>query len=1067
MKKLYSKTMRIFIVLGMLALSTVSYAQKVSVSGTVTDESGQPAPGVSVIEKGTTNGTATDTQGKYVLNVADANATLVFSFIGYKTQEVGVGGRTAVDLTLQPDVTSLQEVVVTGYTEQRKRDITGAVTVIDADQLNSNRSANLGQKLAGRAAGVTVSTSGQPGEGSNINIRGISSFGSNDPLVVVDGIQIQGDKALNAINPNDIESMQVLKDAAAASIYGARASAGVIVVTTKQGKAGKTKLTYDGYVGTQKAVKGYDDFLIQNPVDYAKWQIAKNPAEAAFYGGDAANPKIPAYFYPVNSNLTQKASYDESAYNFPNNIIMKTNPSGTDFWKETFRSSAAITDHNVNLSGGNENSQFSASVGYFKQEGTMRWTDFDRYSARVNSRFTLGRIKFGESISFARFTQVGQNGGNQNEQNVMTQILKMNSILPVYDIAGNFTGAKTVGFGNGTNPVAFAWRNKDNRQINYQVLGSLFAELKITEWLKARSNFAATFSQGFFPNFQYPKYEIREVNATSSYAETHQNQLSWTWTNMLEANKTFGKHNIKAFVGYESNQKDLRRINAQLINYSNFDPRLRYLNQALGTFNSIKSEEFVNTLLSTFGKLDYDYNDKYLLSFTLRRDGSSNFVQNQYGTFPAISAAWRISSESFMQGMTWLTDLKLRGGWGKMGNQSLPLNNAYNGYNQFGAITPFDASYDITGSNGQANGGLTLTAIGNPRTTWEKNTTTNVGFDASLMNGKLSVVFDIYQRKITDLLYNAPLPGTAGNAPQPFSNVAQMTNKGWDLALGYRGNITSDLSFTADLNLSHYTNVIDQLDGNAQFVFPTGVDKRFGEVNAWKVGSPISGFYGYQLDGIFKSQAEVDALNQAGAAVGRFRFKDLNGDGVINDADKGIIGSPHPKLTMGLNLGLNYKKFDFTMFLFGSFGQQIYNYNKLFSIFGQFNSNVDKRVLTDSWSPSNPNGTLPMIDPNDTYSNTSSSFYVESGSYLRAQNVTLGYTLPAVAKLGLSRLRLYVQAQNLFTITKYSGIDPAISSVNVGTTDPYGVGQNNGWMGFDFGNYPSSRTFLFGVNASF
>jgi len=1068
MKKLYTKMMRMLIVVGVMTLATVSYAQKLSVSGTVTDETGAPAPGVSIIEKGTTNGTASDTQGKYVLSVSDANATLVFSFIGYKTQEVSVGGRTVVDLGMQTDVTALQEVVVTGYTEQRKRDITGAVTVVDADALNSNRAANFGQKLAGRAPGVTVSTSGQPGEGANINIRGLSSFAANDPLIIIDGIQIQGDKALNGLNPNDIESMQVLKDAASASIYGARASSGVIVITTKQGKSGKTKLTYDGYVGTQQAVKGYNDILMKNPVDYAKWQIAKNPAQAAFYGGDANNPVIPEYFYPVKADLTQlpAASYDPAGYNFPNNIIMKTNPSGTDFWKETFNSSAIITDHNVGLTGGSENATFNASVGYFKQDGTMKYTGFDRYTARINSTFKVGRLKFGESLSFARFTQVGQAGGNQNEQNVMTQILKMNSILPVYDISGvNFTGAKTVGFGNGTSPIAQAFRAKDNRSINYQLLGSMFAELKLTDWLKFRSNIAINYTANFIPQYNAPKYEIREVNATRGYAETHQNSLSYTWSNFLEANKTIGKHTIKAFAGYEANQTDFRQINASMIGYTSDNVNLRFLSQALGTFNSINSFRQINTLASIFGKLDYEYNDKYLLSVTARRDGSSNFVQNKYGVFPSVSLGWRLSSESFMQNISWLTDLKIRGGWGKMGNQSMQGAPRYNTYDQFGAFTPFDASYDITGSNGQATSGLTLTQIGNPKTTWEKNTTTNIGFDASLLNGKFTVVFDVYQRDITDLLFVAPLPGTAGNANAPASNVAAMTNKGFDLGLGYRGNITSDLGFTADLNLSHYTNEVKQLDGNAKFIFPTGIDKRFGEINAWQVGYPVSSFYGYQQDGIFKTQAEVDAgvaAGQAGAALGRFRWKDRNGDGKITSDDQGIIGSPQPKLTMGLNLGLNYKKFDFTMFLFGSFGQQIFNYNKLFTVFGQFNSNVDKKILTESWSPSNPNGTWPMIDPNDTYSVSSSSFYVEDGSYLRAQNMTLGYTLPAMPKLGLSKLRIYVQGQNVFTITKYSGIDPAISTVNTG-----GSNQNNGFMGFDFGNYPSSRTFLFGVNASF
>jgi len=1071
MKKLYINWLRLIIVLGVMTFATVSNAQNQSISGKITDETGQPAPGVSIIEKGTTNGTATDTEGKFALNVTDGNAVLVVSFIGYKTQEVPVGGRSSIDLAMAPDVTALQEVVVTGYTEQRKRDITGAVTVVDADALKTNKAANFGQMLAGRAAGVTVSTSGEAGGGVNIRVRGISSFGGSDPLIIVDGVQIQGDKALNGLNPNDIESMQVLKDAGSASIYGARASAGVVIITTKQGKAGKVKVTYDGYVGTQAAVKGYNSFLIKNPSDYAKVQVGRNPTMAPFYNN---NLTIPEYFYPTNADGSPlTGGVDESKYfpygtNSGGNLIMRTNPSGTDYWKETFRSNALITDHNIGISGGSENATFNASAEYYKQDGTMRYTGFERFAARVNSRFTAGKFKFGESLSFARTTGVNMAGGNQNEQNTMTNILKANSIVPVYDVGGNFTGSKTIGFGNGQNPVAMAWRNKDNKYENYKLYGSFFAELNITSWLKARSNIGVDYGTSFNPNFVYPKWEVREVNSTSSYTESWNSNLNWTFTNLLEANKTIGKHAIKAFVGYEANKRQSRNINGQLINYVNFDVRDRYLSQALGTFNGIGSSQTINTLLSTFGKLDYEFNDKILASFTLRRDGSSNFVQNKYGTFPAISLGYRLSSEPFMQGFTWLSDLKIRGGWGKMGNQTLQPNVRYNTYDQYGAATPYDAAYDITGSNSSSAKGLTRTAIGNTATTWETNTTTNVGVDASFLNGKFNVVFDIYNKDVDKLLFNAPLSGTAGDASPPVSNVAHMTNKGWDIALGYKGNITPEVGLSVDWNLSHYKNKITSLDGSAQYVFPGGIDKRFGEVNVWMVGQPISTFYGYQLDGIFKTQAEVDALGQPGAAIGRFRWKDLNGDGQITDADKGPIGNAQPKLTTGLNIALTYKKFDFTMFLFGSFGNKIFNYNKLFTIFGQFASNVDKRVLTDSWSATdNPNGSLPAWDANDTYSVASSSFYVENGSYVRAQNVTLGYTLPALPKLGVQKLRIYVQAQNLFTITKYSGIDPAISSVNVGVRDANGNAQNDGWAGFDFGNYPSSRSFMLGVNATF
>jgi TonB-dependent starch-binding outer membrane protein SusC len=1068
MKKLYKQLS--LTALSLLLCTSLAIAQERTVSGAVSDDTGQPVPGVNVLVKGTTNGTATDSDGKYSIEIAGNDAILVFSFIGYTTQELAVGSKTALDVQLAADVQTLSELVVTGYSEQRKRDITGAVAVVDAEALKNVKAANLGQMLGGRAAGVTTSSSGEPGSGTNIRIRGVSSFGSSDPLIILDGIQIEGDKSLNGLNPNDIESVQVLKDAGAASIYGARASAGVVIITTKQGKAGKVKVTYDGHIGTQRAVKGYNDFLIQDPLKYAEYQTKKNPSTLAFYGGDENNLEIPEYFFTPNDFNGDESLYFPYSATEPGYLISKSNASGTDWWDETFRKDAIITNHNIGISGGTEKSSFHASAEYFKQQGTMIHTGVERFSARLNSNFTAGRFKFGESLSFARITGNNQAGGNQNEQNTMSQILKLNSIVPVYDIGGLFAGAKAVGFSNGTSPVAQQTRAKNNTFLNNRLLGSLYGEFKFTEWLKARSVIGLDYSQNFFPTFNYAKWEVRETNSTTSYGETWQTGFNYTFTNMLEFNKTFGEHNLKGFAGIEANRRQFRQIGASMIGYKDFDVEHRYLNSALGAFNNLNGFESVQTLASIFGKIDYEYNDKYLVSATVRRDGSSNFIEDKYGVFPAVSVGWRISEESFMDNVEFLSDLKIRGGWGQMGNQKV---TAYNTYNQFGARFPFDATYDIDGNGtlDPSDAGLSQTAIGNPQTTWETNTTKNIGFDASFLDGKITFVLDVYDKDVEDLLYQAPLPGTAGNAVPPFSNIAHMNNRGYDISLGYKGELTSDIGLVVDLNLSHYKNEILALDGDAAFVFPSGIDKRFGEINAWMVGQPITTFYGYQVEGIWQTQAEIDAADalgeagayQAGAAPGRFKWRDINNDGTITDDDKGPIGNPHPKLTMGLNLGLTYKAFDFNMFLFGSFGNKIFNYNKLFTHFGQFASNVSEEVLTDSWSTDNTGGSLPIIDGNDTYSVASSSFYVEDGSYVRASTISLGYTLPGVSKFGFERLRLYVQTQNLFTITKYKGIDPALSSVNIANNP----NNNDGWAGYDFGNYPSSKSFIIGANLTF
>ncbi|MBT1704551.1 SusC/RagA family TonB-linked outer membrane protein [Chryseosolibacter indicus] len=1084
MKKLY-RSLGLIAAL-VLAFTSAALAQR-TVTGRVTDESGNAMPGVNVLIKGTSQGTATDVEGRFSLPVNNDQATIVITFVGYTSQEIVVGSRTSIDVQLAPDVTTLSELVITGYSEQRKRDITGAVAVVDASELNTVRAPTFGQKLAGRAPGITVSTSGQPGEGSNIRIRGISSIsGNNDPLVIIDGVQIQGDKALAGLNPNDIETMQILKDASSASIYGARANAGVIIITTKQGKAGKLQVTYDGYVGIQTPVKGYNDILIKDPRDFARVQIAKNPNMVHFYGGDANNPVIPTYFFPTATDdrgtadkaddvMVPATNVDESAYNYPDNLIMRSNASGTDWWDAVF-SPAPITEHNIGLSGGSENATFSASIGYMNQQGTMDYTYFKRYSARLNSRFTPGKkITIGQSLSLSRSEQVDQQGGNGNEQNTITQTVLMNTIVPVYDIAGNYAGAKTNGFSNAKNPVAFAKLNENDKNEDLRILGNVFGEYKIIEALKFRTSFSADFRNNFLPQANFPRYEDREVNSSNSYQERYQTNFNWVWTNTLEFNKKFADvHNLRILGGYEAVQNNFRQNQAQVDNLQFIDLPVRYLNLTYSTFNSLSSNKRVVSLASMFGKLDYEYNDKYLVSFTLRRDGTSDFLEdNRWGVFPAASVGWRISNEAFMQNLTFLSDLKLRAGWGITGNQNIPT--AYNAYNQYGGRTVSDAGYAIGGGNTLTRG-YTLYRYGNPDIKWEENTSMNIGLDASILDGKIGLVFDVYKRTIDDLIYNPPFAGAAGNAFPSYRNVASMENTGWDLGINYRGNITGDLGFNASLNLSHYRNEITKLDGEATSVFPAGIDKRFGEVNVWRVGYPISSFYGYTNDGIFQSQAELDAADaadgdasseyQTGQAIGRYRRKDINKDGRINGDDLGVIGNPHPDLTLGLTLGLNYKNFDFTMFLYASIGNDIYNYNRLFTHFGQFNSNVSKEVLTDSWSESNPGGSLPKLDGSDTFASQSSTAYVEDGSYLRAQNVTLGYTLPTGRSFGIQSLRFYVQTQNLFTITGYSGLDPALSNVNIGVNVD-GQNQNDGWTGYDLGNYPSSRSFIIGVNARF
>ncbi|MBI1227743.1 MAG: SusC/RagA family TonB-linked outer membrane protein [Bacteroidetes bacterium] len=1058
----------------MLLFSAGLLAQSMVVKGTVTDETGVGMPGVNILAQGTSAGTITDIDGAFEIR-ADKGATLLFSFTGYSTQSIVVES-ASLNVKMQPNAEVLSEVVVTGYSTQRKRDITGAVSVVDAEELNKINATSFTQKLEGRAAGLTISTSGEPGEGTSVRIRGISSFQNNDPLYIIDGVPVQ-DAFNTGFNPNDIESIQVLKDASAASIYGARANNGVIIVTTKRGKSGKVRVSYDANVGVATPINT-PDYMITDPKDYSNYIWDKH--ENAGLAVDASNPYsggrgvLPTYSYPFGSGITPS----DADYSFPNSLVMRANQSGTNWFDEVF-DPALVTEHNLGVSGGNDLGSYYISAGYTDQNGTMMNNYFKRYSLRANTEFKKGRFTFGENMSLSRVNSVGNDGisgGNQDEQGVMTWVTLMNPLTPIYDVGGEagggYGGDKANGLSNGSNPVANLIRNKDNVGTYYRILGNAYAELNFTKNLKARTSFGMDFYNNYRGRFSFPSYENREPSTTNGWTEDWGNGFTWTWTNTLAYNATLADaHNLQVLVGYEAIEGKNRYLTGSLANYFTQNINAWYLNGGLANPDTrqISSGGGRNALASVFGKLDYSYMDKYLVSFTVRRDGSSNFGDEKYGVFPALSLGWRVSGEEFMKSADWLEDLKLRFGWGITGNQQVPGGNAFDRYGG-GTASTF---YDITGSNNGLTTGYTLTRRGNTKTKWEENISTNFGLDASLFEGKIGLVVDVYNRKVDGLLFPASLPGTAGTAAPAYINIAKMENKGVDLGLDYRNKVNSDFGYSVGITFSQYSNEVVDIDGGSETFFPTGFDSRIGTVNFNKVGLPISTFYGLTADGIFRSQAEVDAhAEQDGKAVGRIRFKDLNGDGVINDDDKGAIGDAHPDFFGGINLGFNYKNFDLSIFLFASVGNQLFNYNKLFDTFGFFNSNVRKSVLTNSFDETkNPNGNLPKLDVNDTYSYQPSSFYVEDASYLRAKNIQLGYTFPT-AKLGkvFSSLRVYVQAQNLFTITGYSGLDPSPSNFGVQGSNPNDLNsaiKSDLWNGFDFGNYPASKIFMIGVNAGF
>lgn len=1056
-------------------VTLAGYAQSMRVSGTVTDEvSGEPVVGASVFLQGTTTGVLTGENGSFVI-MAEKGQSLMVSMISFETQVVKIGDNPNINISLK--IVTIDEVVVTGYSTQRKRDITGAVSVIKADEMNEIVAPSFIQKIEGRATGVNISTSGEPGGGTVVRVRGISSFQNNDPLYIIDGVPVQ-DSYQNGLNPNDIESIQVLKDASAASIYGARANNGVVIVTTKKGRAGAARVTYDGYAGIQAPVGKYD--LVVDPKDYSEvvWRSHENaniaiPSAVPYAFGRGI---IPEYYYDgASSGFPGSNPVDVSKYAYPSNLIMKSNQAGTDWWDEVFDPSV-MTEHTVGVSGGSNNSNFYLSANYLNQDGTMKYTYFNRATVRANSEFRAKKFTFGENFSLARSQGVSQPGGNQQEGNTMTQILKAQSIIPIYDVSGvNFAGGKANGLSNGTNPVAQIYRNRNNKGTYYRILGNVFAQVEIVKGLKARTSLGVDYFDNFNGGFSFPTWENSEPSTVNGWNENWSKGFTWTWTNTLAYDHTFAEvHNLQVLAGYEAIKSKFRNIGGSLANYFTTNINAWYLSTGLADPGSrtVFSGGSFGALASAFAKVDYAFSDKYLISATVRRDGSSNFGDQKYGVFPAVSAGWRLTGESFLQDVSWLEDLKIRAGWGITGNQSIPGGNAFD---RFGG-DPGSSFYAAGGGNTLVTG-YALTNRGNKDTKWEENKSTNIGIDASLFKGSLILVFDLYQRTVDGLLFNPALPATSGTAAAPYINVAKMQNKGIDASATYQ-KVWGDLGFDATFNFSLYRNEILDIDGSRTSFFSAGGDTRIGRTAINTIGYSIGGFYGYTADGIFRSAEEVAShAQQDGAAVGRLRFKDISGpgadgivgnaddapDGKINDADLGVIGSPHPDFTTGLTLGLRYKSIDASVFLFASVGNQIFNYNKLFEVFRFFNTNVRKEVLDRAYHPTlNPDGDYPILDENDVYSERPNSFYVENASYLRAKNIQVGYSLPATAiqKVGLTKLRIYVQAQNAFTLTRYSGIDPALSNFGV-------RGNSDQWMGNDFGNYPGSKIFTVGLNLGF
>ena len=1021
----------------------------VSINGQVTSQDeGEPLPGVNVLIKGTTTGTVTDIDGKYTLQ-APENGTLIFSFIGYIRAEVSVNSRQVIDVAMAPDIQSLDEIVVTGYSTQRKKDITGSITSVDMDVMQSIPAGSAAQALQGQAAGVTVINSGMAGYRPTIRIRGISTFGDSYPLVLIDGVEA----SLNDISSSDIESIQVLKDAGASAIYGVRGANGVIVITTIKGKVGKPKVTYESYYGVTYPLPG-NPLNLMNSEEFMQSLLIAEPGNPIFQNG------MPDYMYvsPNGVGVAKEGDpvVDPSNYYFDptdplkSYLIQKVNKEGTNWYQETSQIAPRM-NQNLSVSGGTEAVTYLLSFGYYSEEGTLINTRLERYSARINTEFQpKDNIRIGENLNiFFRDNPVVPILGEAGQFSPLGLHRDLIPIIPVYDIAGNWGGTR-IGPNLGTqrNPVQHHSNMENNRDYSWNTVGNIYGEVDFLKHFTARTSIGTSLSHNRQQGLYRTEYNRSEFFTNPNrFSENNGYSSRLVWTNTLMYNVLIGKHSLQVLGGLEYIKNYGRNLGGSREEYllEDYD----YLTLSSGTSNITNfSNHYEDRLFSQFGNLNYSYDDKYLLGATLRRDGSSKFgVDSRFGLFPSFSLGWRVSQESFMSSIRWLDELKIRASYGVLGSQ-----NNVNPENQFDLFnSSFIASYyDINGTSNSIVQGFYQSRLGNSATGWERNIISNIGIDVSVFQ-QLTFNLDVYKKSIDGLIFPLPLPATVGGAAKPAVNIGDIQNTGFDITASYQGTI-GNFQYTVGTNIGHYNNKVVDVPGPGYFDAGSGVRNQEGH--------PIGSFFGHQIIGLFQSDEDVDASPvQDGALPGRFKYEDIDGDGEITPDDRTFIGNPNPDFVYGFNLGLYYKGFDLSTNFYGSQGNDVYNTLMEYThTFAGYESNKSRDLL-NAWTPDNPNTDVPRIEESNSFSTfgTMNNYRIKDGSFLRMKSLILGYTVPLglLERVGLSNFRIYAQATNLFTLTDYNGYDPEIG----GTSAVFGV---------DVGPYPNNqKSYLFGINLSF
>lgn len=1003
------------------ALRTVD----VTIKGKVVDTKGEPLPGATISIKNGSSITQTDVNGNFNVTVPD-NTILVVTYIGYKSQEIETAGRSEITITLVEDAGNLNEVIVTGYGTQRKKDLTGAVSVISTRDITGLPVGGVDQIIQGKAAGVTVTqNTGAPGAGISVQVRGLNTINGITPLYVIDGVPTT--EGINQIAPEDVESINILKDASSAAIYGARAAGGVVIITTKHGSEGKAKLSVNAYTGVQSATH-----LIK---------MANNAQYVSAYNAAARNDGRPIISDSLASTL-----------------------SDVNWLKELLRP-APVTNINLSVSGGTATSNYIVSGNVFSQNGLIQNSSFRRYNLRtgINSNPT-SYLKFGSNVNlvYEKNRQVGASGDGYTgaQPSVVRYALFRTPGTPVYGPNGQFVDLPKQDallgnfLGDGINPVQLAASTDDNH-YNYSVLGDVFGELTPVKNLRIRTDLGLNLIQANYKQFFGTYGADRHFNTPASLAQTQSLDLTYNWTNTATYDVKLDKHDLTFIVGTEIIKQDIQDLSASRVGYVNQTPDFQYL--SLGGLSGIQNGgiETSHSLSSFFGRVNYQYNNKYLASFNYRWDASSKLdPTNRSKSVYSGSLGWRIDQEEFMKDIKPISNLKLRVDVGQLGNEQALGNYAYLSTLSGNYYYPF---------NGVSNQGYTINAIGNPNIHWEITTQEDVGLDIGLFDSKLQVTADYYIKNTNNVLLPFSMPTSAGQAQIPFINAGKVRDQGFELEVNYRTKINNDWNIGIDGNLATEKNKVVSLAGNPALVAGR-IDNNIYATRT-DVGHPIGSFYLLQQEGIFQTAQQVftHAYQGPGVRPGDVMYKDVNGDGVINQNDRVFAGSAIPKLTYGLTANVGYKNWDLSLFFQGVYGNKLYNQvnTELEGFYRPFN--ITEETATRSWTGPGSSNSMPLLSWSDAANNKQpSTRFLESGSYLKLKNVQLGYKLGknALKPLGLSSVRIFVSGQNLFTFTKYKGLDPEQF-----------YNDNNGndvkAVGIDWGTYPSARILTAGINANF